>query len=297
MPRRATAAVLFVHLAAAVAGAQRPADEAALRAEFERRLDEELAGVRARLLREFDRREPTPAREDAYTAALRRRIRELERRNAELRAQIEGREEVRPPPATAAADPAADEAPARIATLRRRIEDLRARGVPESDLRGTIEELDALAGTPKRATSRRFLGVVPGDVSKEWRERHGIPAGTGVRVVSVVPGSAAEKAGLAADDVLLELDGRPLHGADDLARRVAEGTGDVRLRRRRGDAVADLVVTPGTAPGAAPSDGPRRDARTTEEDAWFREIYEGAVRRAAGSGGAESRPSTGSPPR
>lgn len=295
MPRRSSAAVVLVLLVASVSDAQRPSQEARLRAEFERRLDEELAGVRARLLREFDRRGVERADEGGDAATLLRRVRELERENAELRARIEGREGVRAP--AAPARPSPDDASERVATLRRKIDDLRARGVPESDLRAAVEELDALAGSARGAPQGRFLGVVPGDVSEEWRKRHGAPEGMGVRVVSVVPASAAAKAGLKADDVLLELDGRPLRDAADLARRLAEGAGNVRLRVRRGDATLDLSVTPGTAPAGVSVGGRPSHAGAADEDAWFREIYEGAVRRAAGSGGAESRPSSNGPPR
>ncbi|MHB8796836.1 MAG: M20/M25/M40 family metallo-hydrolase [Thermoanaerobaculia bacterium] len=69
--------------------------------------------------------------------------------------------------------------------------------------------------------------------------------GPGVRVEAVVPGSPAEKAGVAAGDVLLRLDGRPVAGLRDYAERLrAMAPGQaVRATFARDGEEIDLVVT------------------------------------------------------
>jgi hypothetical protein len=69
--------------------------------------------------------------------------------------------------------------------------------------------------------------------------------GPGVRVEAVVPGSPAEKAGVAAGDVLLGLDGRPVAGLRDYAERLrAMAPGQaVRATFARDGKEIDLVVT------------------------------------------------------
>ena len=69
--------------------------------------------------------------------------------------------------------------------------------------------------------------------------------GPGVRIEAVVPGSPAEKAGVAAGDVLLRLDGRPVSGLRDYAERLrAMAPGQaVRATFARDGKEIDLVVT------------------------------------------------------
>jgi serine protease Do len=74
---------------------------------------------------------------------------------------------------------------------------------------------------------RGFLGISLEPVSAAMRVALALEEGRGVLVRRVVPGSAAEEAGLAEGDVILELEGRPMRGPRELSRAVgALGPGD-----------------------------------------------------------------------
>ncbi|WP_414655774.1 Do family serine endopeptidase [Frateuria sp.] len=69
--------------------------------------------------------------------------------------------------------------------------------------------------------ARGSLGVQTQDITPRIAQLLGLKASQGVVVTRVAPGSAAAQAGLAPGDVLQALDGKPLHGSDEL--RNAEG--------------------------------------------------------------------------
>jgi len=83
-----------------------------------------------------------------------------------------------------------------------------------------------VAATPawaEQATpSQGFLGVSLEQVSGAMRAALALEEGRGVLVRRVVPGSAAEEAGLMAGDVVVELAGRPVRGPRELARTVGK---------------------------------------------------------------------------
>lgn len=68
--------------------------------------------------------------------------------------------------------------------------------------------------------SRGFLGVQPGAVTKEVAESLGLPKPQGAVVEKVLPGFAAEKAGLKDGDVILKFDGKTVEKHTDLPRIV-----------------------------------------------------------------------------
>ena len=70
---------------------------------------------------------------------------------------------------------------------------------------------------------------------------------TGLLVVSVEPGSAAEKAGLLLGDTIVALDGEPLRQLDDLLSRLSgEAVGKtMTIKVLRGGSVQDLSATIG----------------------------------------------------
>jgi len=65
-----------------------------------------------------------------------------------------------------------------------------------------------------------FLGVSIQDVSQDMAKALGLKDAAGVVVSQVVEGSAAEKAGIKAHDVIIELNGQPLQSASQLRARV-----------------------------------------------------------------------------
>ncbi len=86
---------------------------------------------------------------------------------------------------------------------------------------------------------RSYLGVVGQTVplQRNLARYHGLVQERGILVISVEPGSPAQKAGVRDRDILIELDGHPLTGTDDLQRLLT----DVRIGSR-----AALTLVRGT---------------------------------------------------
>jgi S1-C subfamily serine protease len=80
--------------------------------------------------------------------------------------------------------------------------------------------------------------------------RHDLPAGTGVLVAAVEPGSPADRAGLAEGDVVVEFAGAPVSGIDDLHRLLTEDRVGARcpIAVLRGGERRRFDVTPAESP-------------------------------------------------
>lgn len=105
--------------------------------------------------------------------------------------------------------------------------------IPHDRLREVLSELKA--GRSVLESRRAFLGVKTSDPGLE-------EGAEGFRIGEVVPGSAAERTGLRAGDVIIEIDGRKIRGFDDLRAAIARrNPGDrIRLKVRRGPAVLEV---------------------------------------------------------
>lgn len=68
---------------------------------------------------------------------------------------------------------------------------------------------------------RGFLGVDIQDLTPELAKHWGLDITKGVIITEVRKDSAAEKAGIKADDIVVELDGKPVESAKELQNRVA----------------------------------------------------------------------------
>jgi membrane-associated protease RseP (regulator of RpoE activity) len=90
-----------------------------------------------------------------------------------------------------------------------------------------------------------FLGVHAEEITKENMGRYAMREARGVGVLQVVKGSAAEKAGLKKDDVILRFDSEPVTNVRKLNRLVSEASADqtVRLTISRGGAEQEVSVT------------------------------------------------------
>ncbi len=76
---------------------------------------------------------------------------------------------------------------------------------------------------------RVTLGIQGDDLTQQLAEYFGVNQGAGVLVFEVTLGGAANKAGLKAGDVITQVDGKPVHGVDDLRRALIENfSGDTR---------------------------------------------------------------------
>lgn len=100
---------------------------------------------------------------------------------------------------------------------------------------------DLKAGKNEAEARRPFLGI-------QWAQKS---TREGVELESVQAGTAAEKAGIKAGDVIVEFDGRKVTLFDDLREAILRKTpGDkVKVKVLRGEDEMELEVTLGWAPG------------------------------------------------
>ena len=97
-----------------------------------------------------------------------------------------------------------------------------------------------------------FLGVTPADLTPELEDRFGVSVDEGVLVVEVAPGTPAEAAGLEPGDVIVELDGTPTAGVDELvsALRGSRPGDDLSLAVLRDGGRLELTATLSDRPEA-----------------------------------------------
>ena len=69
--------------------------------------------------------------------------------------------------------------------------------------------------------TRGFLGISMQDLTEELSESLGATAGSGVLVAEVLPGSAAEKAGIKEGDIITKMDGKPVEEMGKFRNRVS----------------------------------------------------------------------------
>jgi serine protease Do len=72
------------------------------------------------------------------------------------------------------------------------------------------------------SVERGYLGVVPQEVTPEMAEAFGMDEPHGVAIPQVTEDSAADKAGLRRNDVIVEFDGKPVKSETQFRNRVAE---------------------------------------------------------------------------
>jgi S1-C subfamily serine protease len=99
---------------------------------------------------------------------------------------------------------------------------------------------------------RGYLGVGGQnvDLPRRLARAHSLPAETGILVVSVEPGSPAQRAGLSEGDVIVAYGGHPVTGIDDLHRLLTDSRIGVRapLAVLRGGGKIDVDVLPTDSP-------------------------------------------------
>lgn len=98
-------------------------------------------------------------------------------------------------------------------------------------------------GRPPEEEEDQGLGLQIGPVSPQQQRMLDIEGG--VRVIEVRPGSRADRAGLLPEDVIVEVDRRPVSGPEDFVEAVRRaGSEPLLLRVRRGEGGAYLIVPP-----------------------------------------------------
>jgi S1-C subfamily serine protease len=93
---------------------------------------------------------------------------------------------------------------------------------------------------------RAYLGIAGGPRPLPPHARVRLGRTAGVEVVEVAAGSPAERAGLRAEDLLVELRGEAIERVDDVQRLMTVETigQSVRARVLRGDRLLDLELRP-----------------------------------------------------
>jgi len=153
--------------------------------------------------------------------------------------------------------------------------------IPVDVARAVVDELRVHG-----AVKRGWLGLSVVDLTPDVARNFGRPSYSGVMVSEVVSGSPAQRAGLRAGDIILEVDRAPVQRAQALRWKVAQaGLGStLRMRITRAGHPTMLAITPISMPamvvrsphGALPATGPEAAAAEASPDS--------AVRGTGGSG-------------
>ena len=88
------------------------------------------------------------------------------------------------------------------------------------------------------------FGLRVQDLTPELAGQLGIENDDGVVVTGVAPGSSAAEAGLRREDVILEIDKKPVGDVDMLERKLANADAGALLLIRRGDATVFVPLEP-----------------------------------------------------
>jgi serine protease Do len=88
--------------------------------------------------------------------------------------------------------------------------------IPVNMARGIVDQLQAHG-----SVTRGWLGVSIQDLSSELAEYYGIKDKKGALVVQVFEGDPADKAGIKANDVIVEVDGKSIESSRDLTNMIA----------------------------------------------------------------------------
>jgi uncharacterized protein YndB with AHSA1/START domain len=101
-------------------------------------------------------------------------------------------------------------------------------------------------GIDQRIASRPMVGIFPGDFTPEQAEQLKVPVTDGLRLDDVVEGMGAAKAGLQKNDVIVEIDGKPIkNDAASLPSALAgkKGGDSVEVTYYRGPQKNTMVMT------------------------------------------------------
>ena len=144
--------------------------------------------------------------------------------------------------------------------------------IPIDVARAVVDEL-RVHGRVRRG----WLGLSVVDLTPDVARNFGRPSYSGVVVSEVVSGSPAQRAGLRAGDIILEVDRTPVQRAQALRWKVAQASlgSTLRVRITRAGHPAMLAITPITMPamvarsphGVLPATGPEAAAAESSADA------------------------------
>lgn len=138
--------------------------------------------------------------------------------------------------------------------------------IPMDDVAGMIEDLQKYG-----YITGAYLGVMVKDVDS-YAQSYGLPAGA--YVVEVTPGYAAEKAGLKANDIIVNIGGYDVVSMSDISRvlRKFKAGDTTTITVYRNGRNVNMSITLDEKPQATPSDSVTPDNAPTSGD--FNEWYE-----------------------
>jgi serine protease Do len=110
------------------------------------------------------------------------------------------------------------------------------------------------------AVGAPVLGVAVQDVSGQFAGYLKVPDGQGVLITDVQAGSAAEKGGLHAGDVIIAVDGQRVRNAGELRAQVRRSnetrTAALRVIRNGAETTVNVEISAAPRPGAGANDRP-----------------------------------------
>ncbi len=109
----------------------------------------------------------------------------------------------------------------------------------------TIEAMKEGAGEGQSAAAKEKLGISVAPLTPEMAAKMGIKETTGVVVTEVSPGSVAEESGIAAGDVVKEIDGTEIATVADFEKSISSHKKGsvIRLLLQRGDSALYVALT------------------------------------------------------
>lgn len=133
----------------------------------------------------------------------------------------------------------------------------------------------ALQLVEKGVVRRGFLGVIIQEVSSDLAEAYGLDHPYGALITEVQKDSPADKAGLKDGDLIIEVDGKPVHSVQHLRIQISthEPGSKVNLTvvspdRKRRTVTVTLGEYPGTPVAATPGNEEKEEAPSREEVTW-----------------------------
>ncbi len=99
-----------------------------------------------------------------------------------------------------------------------------------------------VTSTPQASQPQSSLGLAVQPLNEDLRQQLGISAGSGLLVTDVQSGSAADRAGLQPEDVIVEANHSPVSSARDLANQTRDLSKGVLLKIDRGGRALYMVI-------------------------------------------------------